>query len=216
MKLSEKTIKVLKNFSIINQSIYFRKGNVLRTCDTGKSIYARAEIDESFTCDFGIYDLPRFLSTLALFNDPEINTFDNYLTISSGKNTIKCVYASPDVIVYPAAKEISFPEVVDEFDITNDQLNNLNKACSVLQTTEIIFEGKDGVITVQSGTSKNPTSGTFSIEIGETDADYKIIFSPEKFNFIPATYKASLTNHGISRFVSEDVTYWMAPLTPSK
>ena len=38
MKLSDKTISVLKNFSSINQSILFKEGNKLRTISVMKNI----------------------------------------------------------------------------------------------------------------------------------------------------------------------------------
>ncbi len=54
MKLSEKTISLLKNFSDINQSILFKKGNKLRTIPVMKNILAEADIPEDFPEDFGI------------------------------------------------------------------------------------------------------------------------------------------------------------------
>ena len=40
MKLSDKTLTLLKNFSSINQSILFKKGNSLRTISVMKNILA--------------------------------------------------------------------------------------------------------------------------------------------------------------------------------
>jgi len=62
MKLSDKTISVLKNFSSINQSILFKEGNKLRTISVMKNILAEATVSEEFMKDFGIYDLNQFLN----------------------------------------------------------------------------------------------------------------------------------------------------------
>jgi len=48
MKLSEKTLNILKNFSSINQSILVKQGNQLRTISVAKNILAEAEIKEDF------------------------------------------------------------------------------------------------------------------------------------------------------------------------
>jgi hypothetical protein len=48
MKLSEKTLSLLKNFSGINQSILFKKGNKLRTISVMKNILAEVEVEEDF------------------------------------------------------------------------------------------------------------------------------------------------------------------------
>ena len=87
MKLSNKTLEVLKNFSNINQNILIEEGNVLRTISTMKNILGRATIEESFPKEFGIYDLNEFLGVLSLTKDSEIE-LDNesYLTINSGKD----------------------------------------------------------------------------------------------------------------------------------
>ena len=46
MKLSDKTLSVLKNFSTINQSILFKQGSKLRTISVMKNILAEVTIDE--------------------------------------------------------------------------------------------------------------------------------------------------------------------------
>jgi len=53
MKLSEKTLTLLKNFSNINQSILFKQGSSLRTISVMKNILAEATIDEDLPTDFG-------------------------------------------------------------------------------------------------------------------------------------------------------------------
>ena len=66
MKLSEKTLSLLKNFGSINQSILFKEGNKLRTISVMKNILAEATVTEEFSKDFGIYDLNQFLNGLSL------------------------------------------------------------------------------------------------------------------------------------------------------
>ena len=73
MKLSDKTILLLKNFSSINQSILFKQGHKLRTMSVMKNILAEATIDEELPKDFGIYDLNQFLNGLSLHQSPELD-----------------------------------------------------------------------------------------------------------------------------------------------
>ena len=65
MKLSDKTLSLLKNFSNINQSILFKKGSSLRTISVMKNILAEANIEEEIPKDFAIYDLVQFLNNLS-------------------------------------------------------------------------------------------------------------------------------------------------------
>ena len=46
MKLSDKTLSLLKNFSTINQSILFKKGTKLSTISVMKNILAEATIED--------------------------------------------------------------------------------------------------------------------------------------------------------------------------
>ena len=71
MKVSEKTINLLRNYANINQSIEFREGKLLKTVSPLNTILASVEVEEEFPRTFPIYELSRFLGTLSLFNDPD-------------------------------------------------------------------------------------------------------------------------------------------------
>ena len=62
MKLSDNTVKVLKNFSSINQGIIVKPGKLLRTISPNKAVLAEATVVEKFPHEFGIYDLNKSLS----------------------------------------------------------------------------------------------------------------------------------------------------------
>ena len=79
MKLDNDTLQVLKNFSAINKNIMFKPGNVIRTISSTKSVLAKATIKQEFDKGFAVYDLSRFIGTLSLFNDPEIEIKDSYV-----------------------------------------------------------------------------------------------------------------------------------------
>ena len=85
MKLSDRTINLLKNFASINQSILFKQGNQLRTISVMKNILAEANIDEDIPQEFGVYDLSQFLNSLGLFKEPELNfTGESFVTVKEG------------------------------------------------------------------------------------------------------------------------------------
>ena len=54
MKMCDKTIKILKNFSSINQSMLFRTGSTIRTESALDTIAAQAVVEEMFPFEFGI------------------------------------------------------------------------------------------------------------------------------------------------------------------
>jgi len=166
MKLSDKTLSLLKNFSGINQSILFRQGNKLRTISVMKNILAEAEITEEFPKDFGIYDLNQFLNGLNLHQNAELD-FDNdgYVVIREGKMRSKYFFADPSVIVIPPDKEITLPSEDVCFELNTQQLDKLLKASAIYQLPDLSAVGDAGVIKLVVRDKKNDTSNNFSIVV---------------------------------------------------
>jgi len=221
MKLSERTLQILKNFSTINTSIFVRPGNVLSTTNTAKTILATAEIRDRFSEKFCIYDLSRFLGTISLFDDPDFDFQEDFVTISSGKQRINYVYASESMIAYPLRSEIVFDDIVVEFDLTNEQLSKLKEAGSILQMPMISFIGDEGTLSVRAVNPKTPSADMFSMDVGETDKNFKIFFKPENFKFIKDNYRVTVGD-GVVKFATIDkysglpLTYWVATEAKTK
>ena len=81
MKLSARTIQVLKSFAQINPSLIFTPGNEIKTVSPQKTILAKATIAETIPQQFAIYDLVKFLGVLSLFNDPDLEINEKFITI---------------------------------------------------------------------------------------------------------------------------------------
>jgi hypothetical protein len=210
MKLSDKTIQILKNFSTINQSILVRPGNSIRTMSALRNIFALAEVEETFDTEFAIYDLPRFLGTISVFTNPEFDFKEKYVTIASGKQRVNYTYADPSMIDTPPNKDIKFPDTDINFTLSHEQLSAVMKAGSVLQMPDVAITGADGLITIKAIDSKNSTADVFSLDICETTSEFNVVIKPERLKFIPGDYEVSLTDSGISRFKCGNITYWVA------
>ena len=213
MKLSDKTLSLLKNFSTINQSILFKQGSKLRTISVMKNILAEATITEEFPKDFGIYDLNQYLNGLALHNNPELNfEADNYVVIKEGRSRSKYFFADPSVIVTPPEKSIDLPSEDVTFDLSTDQLDKLLKAAAIYQLPDLSAVGEDGVVKLVVRDKKNETSNVFSITVGETDAIFSFNFKVENIKILPGTYDVVVSQKLLSRFSSKnhDLTYYIA------
>ena len=82
MQISESTREVLKNFAEINQNLLVNPGKKLSTISTMKNILAKAEIEEEFPQEMGIYDLHEFLGTLGLFQKPVLKFDEKNMVIN--------------------------------------------------------------------------------------------------------------------------------------
>ena len=196
MKLSEKTIKILKNFSSINQSILFRTGTIIRTRSPMHTIAAQAVVDETFPFEFGIYDLNQFLSVTSLFEDPDFDFQENHVSISSGDSSSNYYYTDKDMI--QGVPEDSTPDFQKElgFNLTESDVKSLIQAANVMQLPNIIIESEadkqEIVITVKD--SKNPTSNNFHKKVGETmlTNNFKYVLLVENIKLLPHSYDVSI------------------------
>ena len=213
MKLSDRTLSVLKNFSTINQSILFKQGSRLRTISVMKNILAEATITEEFPKDFGIYDLNQYLNGLALHNNPELNfEADNYVVIKEGRSRSNYFFADPSVIVTPPEKEINLPSEDVSFELSTDQLDKLLKAAAIYQLPDLCVVGGAGVVKIMVRDKKNDTSNDFSVIVGETDKEFSFNFKVENIKILPGTYEVVVSKELLSRFTSKnyDLRYWIA------
>tara|TARA_Y100000004_G_scaffold106846_1_gene119939 strand:- start:7 stop:690 length:684 start_codon:yes stop_codon:yes gene_type:complete len=213
MKLSDKTISLLKNFSSINQSILVKEGNKLRTISVMKNILAEATVTEEFSKDFGVYDLNQFLNGLSLHQSPELDfKNDGYVVIREGKMRSKYFFADPNVIVTPPDKDITLPSEDVCFEISTEQLDKLLKAAAVYQLPDISAVGEGGVIKLVVRDKKNDTSNDFAIVVGETTNEFSFNFKVENIKVLPGTYEVVVSKKLLSRFESKnhDLTYYIA------
>ena len=213
MKLSEKTLNILKNFSSINQSILVKQGNQLRTISVAKNILAEAEIKEEFPRDFAIYDLNQFLNGLSLHQDPEMDfSPESYLSIREGKRRVKYFYADPNVIISPPEKAIQLPSKDVCFQLDSVTLEKLLKAAAVYQLPDLCAVGEAGVIKLVVRDKKNDTSNEVAIVVGETDKDFTFNFKVENIKIIPGAYEVIVSAKLLSEFTNSnhDLKYYIA------
>ena len=213
MKLSDKTLSLLKNFSGINQSILFKEGSSLRTISVMKNILAEATITEIFPKDFGIYDLNQFLNGLNLHQTPELDfENDKYVMIREGKSRSKYFFADPSVIVTPPDKEIVLPSEDVCFVLNTQQLDKLLKAAAIYQLPDLSAVGEAGVVKLVVRDKKNDTSNDFSIVVGETDSIFTFNFKVENIKILPGSYDVVISQKLLSQFTStdRDLKYYIA------
>mgnify|MGYP001369735680 FL=1 len=214
MKLSDKTLTLLKNFSSINQSILFKEGSSLRTISVMKNILAEATISEEIPKDFGIYDLSQFLNVnTTLFNSPELDfANDGYVLIREGRSRQRFFFADPQVIITPPDKAIELPSEDVSFELSTEQLDRLLKAAAISQLPDLSVIGEAGVVKLVVRDKKNDTSNDYSVVVGDTDSEFSFNFKVENIKILPGTYEVVVSQKLLSRFISKnhDLTYYIA------
>ena len=218
MKLSENTVNVLRNFATINQGLVFKSGNTLRTVSKQQNVLAKATVTESFDKNFAIYDLNRFLAVLSSMNDPDLNVGTGNVKIASG--TSKTTYGLSDetMVVSAPDNDISVQNAEVKFTLTKDSLAQVLKLSGVLGLPNIAVRGNRKKISIAAVDVKNQDSDVFSVDVGDTDAEFQFIFVTENFKMIPGDYEVQISSKGVAHFKSkkDPLEYWIATEVGSK
>ena len=212
MKLSEKTMGILQNFSKINQNIMIKQGKKLKTISIMKNILAEADITEDFDKDFGIYDLNEFLTVLSLGNQADLDfSNDNHVTINGGNSKIKYFFSDPNVLVVPP-ENFNAPECDVRFALSGSTIENIQKAASVMQLPDVIIAPDNGKITIKVTDVKNPTSNDYTETLDTYDGpDFNFHLKTENLKVIPGDYDISASSQlNISNWSGLLASYWIA------
>lgn len=213
MNFSQKTIDILTNFSSINTSIVFKPGKRISTAANLGGILAFADIDTEITDTFGIYNLPQFLALVSTMNNPEYTVNGKHLDIKGMTNgkprRAEIPIAEPRLIKQAPDGLAKLPPALVEITLTEEDLKDVLKSASILNLPEIAFVGNREKIYLSAFNTKNSSDATYEVEIGETTAEFKIMFDIKDVIVIPDSYNIKICEK-ITEFKSDSVTYYIA------
>lgn len=216
MKISQSTLSILKNFSVINKSLWIDGGSRITTISpVDGAITAVADVDDAFPSAFGIYDLPKLLNSLSIFNLDKCDVVvgSHYLTITEGSKELLFGMCEKKVIAHtpPEDMEIEFPQPDIEFDLPSKIFSEATKFLHILGLDSLSIVSEGGKIYIKVITPRDSTSNYFKVEVGETDKTFNLIFKGEVIDkLIDGDYHVSIVN-GLTRFVTGKLSYYVAP-----
>jgi len=215
MKLSTETINLLKNFSNINSGIVFRPGNTIKTISTNKNILAEATIKETIPCEFGVYDLSKFINVLSLYKeevDVEFKELSAIISGMSGRSNVDYRFCAAKMINAAPEKPVAMPESEINFELTQSDFDWIIRTASVLGSPNIAVVSDGSKIELMTYDASNDSESTNTLNVGEGTGDkFKMIFKTEALKLIPGTYEVKISSKGVSHFKNKDIPiqYWI-------
>ncbi len=212
--MSKQTLDLLKNFASINSNILVKPGDTIKTISPVKNIMAVATVPETFDTEFGIWDLNKFLGTVSLFDSPSFEFGERSVTISgSGGSSVNYYYSEPRLLTVPT-KDIVMPNPVVSFNLTQDALNEINRASSVMQLPDLVVRSEGTTIVMVALDRQDDTTNSYSVELGElsVESDFEFVFRVENLKLLPGDYRVDVTDKVVSQFTHTqlDLKYWIA------
>lgn len=215
MKLSAETVNLLKNFSNINSGIVFRPGNTIKTISTNKNILAEATIKETIPCEFGVYDLSKFINVLSLYKeevDVEFKELSAVISGMSGRSNVDYRFCAPKMINAAPEKPVAMPAAEINFVMTQSDFDWIIRTASVLGSPNIAVVSDGTKIELMTYDASNDSESTNTLNVGEGTGDkFKMIFKTEALKLIPGTYEVKISSKGVSHFKNKDIPiqYWI-------
>lgn len=212
--LSQTTLNILKNFATINNGIIIKKGNTLRTISNAENILAAANVEESFSQTFAIYDLNQFIAGLSLFDNPSL-VFDNtdYVTIKDGRSRVKYYFSDPEITLKTAPdKSVKYPGSDIQFTLSASDIAAIQKATGIYKLPDLnISSDEEIVLSVRD--NEIATSNTYDIIVpGTFEGSHSLDLKVENIRLLQGDYQVGVSKHHISEWkhLTLDLTYYIA------
>lgn len=203
MKLSENTLGVLKNFSLINSGLVLQQGKTQKTISPEKSILVEVELEDAIPNQFGIYDLNQFLGNVTTLGNPDLTFEEKSVLMNDGEITLNYYSCSTNLIVSPPDKELKLKQVDVSFRLTNATLSKLLKLAAMNNLTHLSVVGKNGEIRLQTHEKANDTSNHASFKLNDYDgADFAASFKVENIKLIPGDYDVEIQLGAFAKFTA--------------
>lgn len=217
MKLSSKTIEILKNFASIYPTVDFYAGNKQFVVKPDKTVVAIAEFEEEFPANWSIYDLNTFCATLSSLEDPEIELHDKHCVISSGDIKIEYRYSFDDNQhdYYEKVMGMKLPSEDVKFELRRDVYESVFKLASILKLTRLIIEGDGESIYVSAVNPELGKDGSSSNKVrhkvSDTDKTFVMSVKLERLRFLPDDYDVVISKAKMLEFIGKtrNIKYFM-------
>lgn len=216
MKLSDRTLAVLKNFANINSGLVLHAGKVQKTMSPEQTILVQATLEEEFPLTFGIYDLNQFLGNVTMLDSPEISFDDKAVNIKDNMIDLRYHGCATNLIISPPdGKNLEMKNPDITFNLAMSHLQKLLKVSAMNSLTHISIIGDSATksLFMQGHELKNDTTNLAKMKLDDYDGDdFTVSFKTENLRMLPDTYKVEIKIGGFSCWTNEadTIRYFVA------
>jgi hypothetical protein len=205
MKISKQTFEIMKNFTAINNSIWFTEPQALKTISLAENIVGIFDTEEEFPM-WQLYNSVPFMSMSTLF-DPEKIDFDfqeNKVILKTKGTRVTIVYDPADLLpqydsIKPAANYKKFDNFNASFALSSAKIGQIQKTANILGLPDMAIKMKDGKGVISINDSENPDSNSLKIAVaGEGSCDIQMMV--KNLQIVSGDYKVSVANNLLSKF----------------
>lgn len=208
MKLSDRTLAVLKNFASINSGVVLQRGKVQKTIHPEQTVLVEAHIEDDLPEKFGIYDLNQFLGNITTLNNPNLEFTPQSVLMDDGQIRLNYYSCAANLIISPPeGKELVMKDADLSFNLSNAALQKLLKVSAMNNLPNITVLGENGGLFLRSHEPKNDTSNYAMMRIGDYDGEkFSVSFKTENLRLISDEYHVQIKVGGFSCWTNANGT----------
>ena len=147
-----------------------------------EGVFAETTIEETFEREFGVYDLKKLLALLSMQKSPNLAVGDAVLTIKGDKSAISVRHTNTKLIKSPPSDKRIVADYFLSFPMTVANIKSIFDTSSILGTRHVVFQGKDGRLTVEACDVEGKVVDAGSLNIGETPHTFKAVWRLSREN----------------------------------
>lgn len=205
MQISKGTFEIMKNFTAINNSLWVNEPKVLKTLSIAENIIGIYDCEEEFP-EFQLYNSVPFMSMVSLFelDKVEFDFGENSVVIKSKGSRTTIVYDDPDIIpklgnLKESGVYKKFSEFDASFDLSSEQINQIQKAANILGLPDMTVKLADGKGLITITDQESPDSNTFKLAI-KGEGECQLSMMVKNLQIVSGDYTVSVANGKMAKF----------------
>jgi hypothetical protein len=191
MKIGKQTFEILKNFTAINNSIWVNEPTCLKTLSIAENIIGIYDTEETWP-EFQLYNSVPFMSICSLYDLDKIDFDfgDNAVVIKTAGVRTTIVYDDPDLIpklgdLKEASVYKQFSDFDATFDLSSDQINQIQKAANIL-------------ITISD--DEAPDTNNMKVAVKDGEGDCEVSMMVKNLQIVSGDYTVSVSSGKMAKF----------------
>lgn len=213
MKLTKETIKILENFSNINNRILIKKTeegldrtilavtDIVQTFQNSSqnpTVYGYAVVPEIFERNVPVADLKKFLKAYSILEEPELEFTNTQTILTKDNSKTSITHGDASYIHYPS-KVINFNEYKFSFDMPKEMMDKFIKFSGTFSLPYLNMVNREGTVFLDLKDIDNPDSDGYSLKLGHSDQDFNIHIKIERLKLIMSgNYKVCLSMNSVA------------------
>lgn len=201
--------------------MFFKKGDTMQVVSPSLNIMAKSKVSFEFPIDFGVYNLPQFISLIDLDIERELDFKDTHVEVVGKYSRVKYFYTELSLMSESSKfYDIELPSCDATFKLNEDVLLKAIKQASILNQDQLKFEYDGKLLLMKTLDNKRSTSNEFRYElelelVNASIKHFEFIFDVSNIVFIPGNYVVNLSKSKFAEFIGDKVSYIIAGDTDS-